>query len=724
MSNIDDLELQKEIFALLTMAGDLDKEQQEALLASADPVVAREVRAMLQEFNDETEFLPTNKPAAPAILDLDLPGDEAAGPLEEGTLLDKYRIVEPIGAGGMGQVYLAEQEYPVHRKVAIKVLALSLAFPEIRARFADEQHAMERLDHPNVGKILDDGAPFIVMELIDGLPISSFCDESGFDVEQRLRLFIDVCHGVGHAHRRFLLHRDIKPSNVLVTEIDGKTIPKLIDFGIAKTLDASVAAGLTRAQAIGTPGYMSPEALAASPDLDARSDIFSLGILLYKLLTGHLPWLHDYSSFAAHIKERIEVDPGKPSARLKALESAELKSVALLRRQTPSGLIKRIRGDLDWIVLKTLEAKPEDRYGSVDDLILDIERHLDNRPITARPPSPTYRLRKAFDRNPSVVISAVVVILTVMLGLLGTGIGFFQAREEARQALVARNEAHQVSELLVGLFRAARPGESTARLTADELLDRAAASLDRELKDQPERRALLQKTLGEIYREWGEHEDAEQRLTTARRLSPDDPLEPSETDDLTALAEVWAEQGRYNEALRLVRRAVTEAETDEQRGHALALSAEIQAQLGDHNEAKTSLTEAIAAWRRAGVDAEILAHAYFQLGSVYLSPPDTDARDSDKQVFNTESYTRAAVQFEQAVTLLEKSDETQDSAYALSRAYLHLGFTYLQLGRSAEAKELLKQAVELEAQLSQSERARDDRRRLRRLRLEGLIEGP
>src|SRR3989440_289760 len=328
-----------------------------------------------------------------------------------GDRIGRYKLRENLGEGGCGVVYVAEQEEPVRRRVALKVIKLGMDTRQVVARFEAERQALAMMEHPNIAKVLDAGTtdmsrPYFVMELVRGIRITDYCDQNHVDTIQRLELFIRVCNAVQHAHQKGIIHRDLKPSNVLVTLHDGVPVPKVIDFGVAKATegrltDLTVYTALQ--QFIGTPAYMSPEQAEMSGlDIDTRSDIYSLGVLLYELLTGRTPF-DSKELLAAGLEEMRrnirEKEPMRPSTRLTTLEAGDLTVVAKRRQADPRKLIHLVQGDLDWIVIKALEKDRTRRYETANEMGRDVQRHLHNQPVVARPPSVSYRFQKFVRRN-------------------------------------------------------------------------------------------------------------------------------------------------------------------------------------------------------------------------------------------------------------------------------------------------------------------------------------
>lgn len=367
-----------------------------------------------------------------------------------GMRIGRYQLLRQLGEGGCGVVYLAEQMEPVRRRVAFKVIKLGMDTKNVIARFDAERQALAMMDHPNIAKVLDAGAteagrPYFVLEFVQGVKITTYCDEEKLTASQRLKLFIQVCMAIQHAHQKGVIHRDIKPSNILVATHDGAPVPKVIDFGIAKAIEGRLLEDTNftaDGQIVGTPAYMSPEQAELSGlDVDTRSDIYSLGVLLYELLTGRTPFDQKdlIQSGVDEMRRTLrEEEPRRPSAMLTGLKNADLTVTAQRRQLEPLKLIKSLKGDLDWIVMKALEKDRQRRYETANALAMDIRRYLGNEPIAARPPSRFYRFKKLVQRNKVIYASGLVVALTLIVGLaVSTGF-FFKERQARMEAELAR----------------------------------------------------------------------------------------------------------------------------------------------------------------------------------------------------------------------------------------------------------------------------------------------
>ncbi len=370
----------------------------------------------------------------------------------------RYKLIEQIGDGGMGTVWMAEQREPVKRLVAVKLIKPGMDSSAVLARFEAERQALALMDHPNIAKVLDggtmdDGRPYFVMELVKGLPLTEYCDTRRLSVNDRLNLFIQICAAVQHAHQKAVIHRDLKPSNVLVTEHDGRPVPKVIDFGLAKALNASnmltertlhTAYGTV----VGTPLYMAPEQVGINAmDVDTRTDIYSLGVILYELLAGSTPLEKARFKEAAweEVKRLIrDEEPPKPSTRLSG--SIGLPSLAACRQSEPAQLSRLVRGELDWIVMKALEKDRSRRYETANGFAMDVQRFLAGEPVQAVPPSVSYKFRKFVRKNRAPVAVACLVGISLLGGIAGTTWGLIRAVQGRREALQAREEAAERAE--------------------------------------------------------------------------------------------------------------------------------------------------------------------------------------------------------------------------------------------------------------------------------------
>lgn len=531
-------------------------ELQESLLSElcgGDACLRSDVERLLTAHGRAGAFLES----PPTLGDAHLKPSEADVGPRIGDRIGPYSLVEVLGEGGFGTVFRAEQEAPIRRTVALKLLKPGMDTREVVRRFKAERQALALMDHPNIATALDAGAtvagrPYFVMELVQGAPLTEFCDQQRLGLTERLDLMIEVCNAVQHAHQKGIIHRDLKPSNLLVTHGDGRPAPKIIDFGVAKAIDPR-RAGQTlmtaSQQLVGTPAYMSPEqARPVGGDVDTRSDIYSLGVILYELITGVLPYDRraireaTLSEFQQMVLEHC---PPRPSTRLSRLAEHEslageqgahsLDEIAALRGVSPRGLRTRLRGDLDWIVMKCLEKDRERRYAAAGDLARDLERHQRNEPVLAGPPSARYRVQKFVQRHRGAVLATCSVALALILGLALAISGFVSA-ESARQlaekrrleavdhALRAETEARKaqaVNEFLQKMLASANPRERAAGddVTVRQVLREASARLsDGSLAEQPEIEAAVRMTVGAAHRELAQYAEAEAQFRRAIEL--------------------------------------------------------------------------------------------------------------------------------------------------------------------------------------------------------------
>jgi serine/threonine protein kinase/tetratricopeptide (TPR) repeat protein len=497
---------------------------------------------------------------------------------QPGTTIGPYKLMEAIGEGGMGVVYVAEQTKPVHRKVALKIIKPGMDTKQVIARFEAERQALAMMDHPNIARVHDGGAtdsggPFFVMELVRGIPITEYCDREQLTIPERLELFVLVCRAVQHAHQKGVIHRDLKPSNILVTVIDGAAVPKVIDFGVAKATGGRLTERTVYTafqQFVGTPLYMSPEqADLSGMDVDTRSDIYALGVLLYELLTGTTPFDQETFKKAAFDELRRiirEQEPPRPSTRLSSLVATRA-AVSANRKADARHLERAVRGELDWIVMKALEKDRRRRYETANDFASDVMRYLTDQPVQACPPSAGYRLRKFVRRNKGPVAAGLALASLLVLGTVGTSVGLVRAlraerkaSEEKGRATAAEVKAKEEAAIAEAvndfvrfdLLAQAAPEANTPnrKLTVEEVLGRAAARIGGRFARQPRVEAEIRLTIGDTYRNLGDFTAAQPHLERAweigRRI-----LGEEQTDRLKfmeSLAELYEAQGKLAQA--------------------------------------------------------------------------------------------------------------------------------------------------------------------------------
>ncbi|MCK6459516.1 MAG: serine/threonine-protein kinase [Planctomycetes bacterium] len=496
------------------------------------------------------------------------PGESA------GDCLGPYKLLQPIGSGGFGVVWMAEQQRPVRRKVALKIIKLGMDTKQVVARFEAERQALAMMDHENIAKVFDAGTtergrPYFVMELVKGVPITEYCDQAQLPTAERLELFQHVCHAVQHAHHKGIIHRDLKPSNVLVTLHDGRPVPKVIDFGVAKATDHRLTERTLFTefrQIVGTPEYMSPEQAEFSGlDIDTRSDVYSLGVLLYELLTGTKPFdmrallEKGFDEMLRHIRE---VDPPKPSTRVSTLGEAGT-GIAQQRRTAPRLLGRLLRGDLDWICMRALEKERTRRYGTASDFAADIGRYLLDLPIEARPPSATYRAAKFVRRHRAAVAAAAAVFVALLGGLVAAGLGWREAEAQreaagasAREARTEASRARTVIGLLEGMLVAGDPHAAKgADYTVRELLDEFSGGLRGQLEDEPEVAANLHQIVANAYGHLGllDKADRHQEIALELRRRHLGAMHPRTLESEAARAWRLHDRAKYVEAERVLR---------------------------------------------------------------------------------------------------------------------------------------------------------------------------
>ena len=636
--------------------------------------------------------------------------DPSSGPVAIGA----YRLLEELGRGGMGIVFLAEQTEPVRRRVALKMLQSAVVPRDLEIRFESERRAMARLQHPNIAQLFeadstDDGHPYFVMELVDGVPITEYCDAIRLGIRDRIELFQAVCEGVQHAHEKGLLHRDLKPANILIAEENVRPIPKILDFGIAKAIDQPLVDGtlLTGERVVGTPAYLSPEAIRGGLDLDTRSDVYSLGVLLYELLVGVRPFETGGVPMVVVLNKLMRDEPKVPSTRWGGLGRDEKTTLADTRGHDPTSLPRRLRGDLDWIVLKALAKDREDRYHSASELAADLGRHLRWEPVVASPPTALYRAGKFVRRRRGFVVGAVLLFASLLLGLAGTLANLRRAEDEAeranreaarasREALRANREAiaaqealdevAEVSNYLQSLFEVSDPGARGRTVTARELLDRGAERIRTDFESRPLARARFMVTIGDVYTQLGLYDEALPLLEDAVEVRQSE----LGRDDLAVAAALeklgWLHSlgGRLDQAEPLFRRTLEIRESRLGTKHpevaaSLNRVGGLLVKKGQAELAETLLQRALAIRLEAlGPNHQSVAQSLNNLGWLYRM----HGRAGE-----------AAPLLERAVEVLEHNlgHDHVTVSYALN----NLGMSYQLMGRTTEALELSEKALEI-----------------------------
>jgi serine/threonine protein kinase/tetratricopeptide (TPR) repeat protein len=680
-----------------------------AAMATAVYRPPRETEKFAQPDPDATTVAETASSAPSATR---LPTGEGIGTVIAG----RYTLVEVIGEGGMGSVYLASQTEPVKRQVALKLIKTGMDSRGVLARFDAERQALALMDHPNIARIYDGGVtpaghPFFVMELVRGVPLTEYCDRQRLTVKARLELFVAVCQAVQHAHQKGIIHRDLKPGNVLVTEVDSRPTPKIIDFGVAKATELKLT-DLSLADVgaiVGTPAYMSPEqADPTSMDIDTRTDVYALGVMLYELLTGSPPI--DAKQFQrGAILEMLrmvrEIDPPRPSTKLNTAEA--LPNIAANRSIDPAKLAKLLHGELDWVVMKAIEKDRTRRYETASGFARDIQRYLADEVVEARPPSRGYRLRKFVKRNKGQVIAASLVFLTLVGGIIGTSSGMASAQRardaEAKQRALAddqrdkaiasetkaRDEAAKTQAindfLTQDLLTQAEPAKNAVedKVTLVEILDRAAEKVGTRFAGQPELERSLRSTIAQTYHGLASWEKAEAQLRASLdAVRHRDPQSADAYQVQAALGHILFHRGRLDaEALEM----------------AEAAAKGLERTLGsDHHHTLAALNYLASTYEAAGKLSEAIA-LYNRVRDVQLTKLGPDHPDSLITLNNLALAYWHTNQLDKSVPLLEDALKRQEAKLGRQHpdtqmTVANLGVNYKNAGRLKEAIPLLEEA--------------------------------
>lgn len=668
---------------------------------AGDAQVAEHVAELLSDDDPERTLLSLRKAIGSL---LELAGDHDRDDLEW-QRIGVYRILSLLGEGGMGSVYLAEQTEPVRRRVALKIIKRGMDSRQVLARFEAERQALALMDHPNIAHVLDagatpDGRPYFVMEWVPGLPITDHCDRHRATLHERLAIFTAVCDAVQHAHQKGILHRDLKPGNILVALSRDEAVPKIIDFGVAKALYQPLTQRTLfteEGRLIGTPEYMSPEqADLTSQDIDTRSDIYTLGVLLYELLTGTLPFdsrtLRE-AGFAEIVRIIREVEPPKPSTRLMTLiqcKDSVTKTLGACRRTDVHTLCRKLSGELDWITMKALDKERARRYQGASEFADDIRRFLNNEPVHAAKPSGWYRARKFVRRHRSGVLTAGMVVF-LLLGATGISLWQADAARRARNLAIRDNERLvAVQDMIEELLYSATPDKDGRDVRVVDVIERMSRTLDNRQDIGRPVEAAIRLTIGRIYYLLGEPERSMYHLNRAVTLWREERQGRDSCESINALfALAWAEsmkddQDAYDRAMSLLEEClvfIMKHPCDQpSASNVLADQASILRRAGRFDEARQRAERAVALAEK-------------------VSPPDVVdliyAQCNLAEVLDFSGHQAEALALYQDV--LRRIRETYGERHVRYAGVLkRLGSIYAEQGKTTEARAALAQALEID----------------------------
>lgn len=696
-----------------------------------DHVLLQHLQALIKAFDEHQSFLETPPSELVRTVDADAANEHA------GTIIGPYKLLQQIGEGGMGVVYMAEQNQPVHRKVALKIIKPGMDSKQVIARFEAERQALAMMDHVNIARVIDGGTtesgrPYFVMELINGVPITKYCDDNHLTPRERLELFVPVCQAIQHAHQKGIIHRDIKPSNVLVTIYEGKPVPKVIDFGVAKAIDQKLTEHTLCTNfgiMVGTLEYMSPEQAEMSAlGVDTRSDIYSLGVLLYELLTGSTPLTKQQMKDAAYVELlRLlkDVDPPKPSTRLS--ESGDnLASISAMRKMEPAKLTKLVRGELDWIVMKPLEKDRNRRYETTSAFAEDIQHYLRYEPVKACPPSTWYRLSKFTRRYKVPILITAMVILALMISTADSLYQMFEAKKAralADERLVKEKDALKlalaaVDQMLTQVADVTVRGIPQMEQVRLKLLQDAAAFYQQLLTkrtEDPEIRcevAIASFRLGEMYLELGQPSQARMLYKETERIlnelvsqSPDDTRFRVELarfyNRLSWQATIPEPVARsyHTRAIELVKPIIDSHPADYQiRNETLRttladsyrIMAAAQIRKDNLNEIEKKIREAMTLCKDdSGHGQFVLGHCYRVLGTI-----EETRKNKSKQL---EYLKKALTVFED---IIAQGSTSTVYRWELCNGLQGYGYCLYQAGQFREAETIMQRGVDMREQMA------------------------